>query len=68
MVLFFFACTKKNQKSAPENDYIAFSGEEVGLSFCAAVASALDCYCACYFASHYCFDQEHLMGVKQRLE
>jgi len=33
-LLFFFTCAKKNQKSRPENDYIPFSGEEAGFSFC----------------------------------
>jgi hypothetical protein len=28
LILFFFACAKKNQKSTPENEYSPFSGKE----------------------------------------
>jgi len=49
--LFFFACAKKNQKSTPENENSPFSGEEAGLSFSTAVASAKEFNCTPYVST-----------------
>jgi len=43
---YFFACAKKYQKSTPENENSPFSGQEVGLSGGATVASEEEFYCA----------------------
>jgi len=37
--LFFFACPKKNQKRAPENDVQPVFWEELRLSFCTTVVN-----------------------------